>query len=1043
MVLGFIQEILRKSPSKLVKKSFKKKRKIKITKYIQNSPLFKRYAIKLLLKINNYSKVLNLHNNYSLSNTIHQFCYSAQLLKSLLSYLKPVKRGTDLSKTLNTLRLPALHTNFTNRYFFENEHFFFTKNLPLTGSSVPQNVYEVSHSLSWKTQVLEDTSKYYLGSESVVVSQPRRTSYKRRTAIRPKFFHHFQRSKWTRYGVKPYTLAKDYYQHTTSLPLRRKASRKRYRGLRAGVESRAIRNQRYRTSSKLLKLRARKKVQTLRSKLRKFNRRFQKGSPNRKWSPKSHLAEPALNYIKKFQFLGFWKSARISTKRFARKSYLFNASNKTKRLMNKIDTKKSSVVNSSLRWQNVSLRIDWHRLRTKRRLLRSQRHESEYFLTKDLSYWNHQRRFQNIKTQGFRKLRKRRLFRKFVNFRQRMYALKLRMSSHYARFRFLQFRSNPINMIIIAGQTKPKRSPKWKHNKPYLFSGDADLGEHNNSSLLDTYLHVNLQRYTHHSARAKKLQTYSHKQYSKSKSSKIKILPHLTKVLASTRNKNAVYSFRPSAFRITPKLTKPFRSSAKVYTHPASYLNRRRFKNRHKISNLFYKNSYTRRLKILHYRNCKSFNLKNTLVNTYLVNSLSSKGYINNLPSRVETKSLLKSQKQNSPIQRIRSRKLSHLPYLTLNNNFRFLSQSPTRQSISLCTRSSQHFTLKSPIMFLVQFFMKNASQSLIPKFLFKKKIFSFLKPNEVRQALMDRKKQIFTYKLVFNQKVLTKKNTTFSPLKLKQLYKSLSITGLRNHNSLFSNQSSSTNRVNNLNYQLSDVVNTDTFDLRGTDQLFKRLEVKIPRVRFKPGYQRLWRQSRVALKEALRVKFTYQQKLSQYITKFFRRSNFYAFSASEMSIDKVVIYSRLLPDLATLAIFLHHRLVYLNGRHIQSKSLIIYENDLIQLVVSKWYYAAYRWIANWTIKRVKKYKRLIYRKGLAGRYKLMKQRKQRSFYTPNWIYLTRYDISDIKPYLEVDYLTLSAILVYNPYVLEYRTPAETPHYRPTIYRLYNWKYIT
>lgn len=144
-------------------------------------------------------------------------------------------------------------------------------------------------------------------------------------------------------------LVKDYYQHTTSLPLRRKASRKRYRSLRVGVGSHATRNQRYRTSSKLLKLRARKKVQTLRSKLRKFNRRFQKGSPNRKWSPKSHLAEPTLNYIKKFQFLGFWKSARISTKRFARKSYLFNASNKTKRLMNKIDTKKSSVVNRSLR----------------------------------------------------------------------------------------------------------------------------------------------------------------------------------------------------------------------------------------------------------------------------------------------------------------------------------------------------------------------------------------------------------------------------------------------------------------------------------------------------------------------------------------------------------------------------------------------------------------------------------------------------------------------------------------------------------------------
>jgi hypothetical protein len=112
-------------------------------------------------------------------------------------------------------------------------------------------------------------------------------------------------------------------------------------------------------------------------------------------------------------------------------------------------------------------------------------------------------------------------------------------------------------------------------------------------------------------------------------------------------------------------------------------------------------------------------------------------------------------------------------------------------------------------------------------------------------------------------------------------------------------------------------------------------------------------------------------------------------------------------------------------------------------LLVSKWYYATYRWLTNWTLQRVKKYNRLIFRKGLSSKYKLMKQRKQRSFHTPRWIYLTRYDVSDIKPYLEVDYLTLSAIVIYNPFILEYNSPVETPDYRPNIYRLYNWKYIT
>jgi hypothetical protein len=161
------------------------------------------------------------------------------------------------------------------------------------------------------------------------------------------------------------------------------------------------------------------------------------------------------------------------------------------------------------------------------------------------------------------------------------------------------------------------------------------------------------------------------------------------------------------------------------------------------------------------------------------------------------------------------------------------------------------------------------------------------------------------------------------------------------------------------------------------------------------------------------------------------------------MSIDKTIVYSRLLPDLLTLKIFMNQKLVYLNGLSISNTRSLVYENDLIQLIVSKWYYAAYRWISNWTLQRVKKYKRLTYRKGLSGKYKLMKQRKQKSFHVPNWIYLTRYDFADIKPYLEVDYLTLSAVIIYNPYIIDYHSPTDIVEYRPNVHKLYNWKYIT
>jgi hypothetical protein len=61
------------------------------------------------------------------------------------------------------------------------------------------------------------------------------------------------------------------------------------------------------------------------------------------------------------------------------------------------------------------------------------------------------------------------------------------------------------------------------------------------------------------------------------------------------------------------------------------------------------------------------------------------------------------------------------------------------------------------------------------------------------------------------------------------------------------------------------------------------------------------------------------------------------------MTTDRVIIYSRLLPDIPTVLIFNQQRLIYLNGISILSLKKYVYENDIIQLLVSKWYYATYR----------------------------------------------------------------------------------------------------
>ena len=115
--------------------------------------------------------------------------------------------------------------------------------------------------------------------------------------------------------------------------------------------------------------------------------------------------------------------------------------------------------------------------------------------------------------------------------------------------------------------------------------------------------------------------------------------------------------------------------------------------------------------------------------------------------------------------------------------------------------------------------------------------------------------------------------------------------------------------------------------------------EVKIPRVRFKPGYQRIWRHARSAIKELLNLKYVYQYRLTRYLMRFNRFLGTYSIFTSDFSIKRVLLYSRLLPDTTTFNIFLQNRLIYINGLYASTPETLVYINDILQLIVSKWYY--------------------------------------------------------------------------------------------------------
>jgi len=259
--------------------------------------------------------------------------------------------------------------------------------------------------------------------------------------------------------------------------------------------------------------------------------------------------------------------------------------------------------------------------------------------------------------------------------------------------------------------------------------------------------------------------------------------------------------------------------------------------------------------------------------------------------------------------------------------------------------------------MFFSKIIYPNRRQPFKHKYVFKKKLFSFLQPNEVRNELLKKKKQFIFYKLIFNKNKKKPNSNFYSARKLKKLFSNHNLKLLSNkqydffHSPLLtqhtrvSNNSSVMNAQNfsHLTREISEVTDQESFKLRGDNNSFKLSEVKIPRIRFKPGYQRLWRKARTALKESLHVKFLYQQKLSKYIVRFFRQTNYYTYSRSEMELQKTVIYSRLLPDIPTVGVFLNQCLIYLNGASVTDPKTTVLQNDIIQFIVSQWYYIAYR----------------------------------------------------------------------------------------------------
>lgn len=305
-------------------------------------------------------------------------------------------------------------------------------------------------------------------------------------------------------------------------------------------------------------------------------------------------------------------------------------------------------------------------------------------------------------------------------------------------------------------------------------------------------------------------------------------------------------------------------------------------------------------------------------------------------------------------------------------------------------------------------FLYKNELQRYILKRYSK---FSFLNKYIKNNFIQDRAEHHFFFTNNFNLCSIELNNTNLTYFILnKQLYSSNKWTYFRNQ----------------INFSKNYIKDEYNFNIK--------------RIKFKPGYMTIWRDSRTVLKNTLSLSFKYQHRLTKYLSKYNKFVKFKTYLILEMTIFNILLKTKFFLNESVCFSFFKNNLIYLNGFICNNPKIQLFIGDFVQLTINNKYYILYKWFLNISITKKRKLKQILKKKINISFDTVEKKKSNR---LPNWILFNKNSINDIPKYLEVDYLTLSAFVLYEPFSWSDINVYNLINYRFGIINLYNWKYIT
>ena len=217
----------------------------------------------------------------------------------------------------------------------------------------------------------------------------------------------------------------------------------------------------------------------------------------------------------------------------------------------------------------------------------------------------------------------------------------------------------------------------------------------------------------------------------------------------------------------------------------------------------------------------------------------------------------------------------------------------------------------------------------------------------------------------------------------------------------------------------------------------------RIRRIRFKPGYGRIWRTARKSIKDILNMPVRYQYRLTPKLQKRYFIARRSRLSHLSLTMGFALMTSRLIFDHHTLKELLLSNNVYLNSIMCSNSSTRLFVNDFVQLVVNLKFYVVLRWIKTWSVQRRFKASRVFYRKIKPMNYRKFNKTPKLSKNLPQWFFDLQYSQGDVPKYFEVDYFSLSIFVIHDQITSERWLPTKSNLYNPLTLNMYNWKYIT